>query len=117
VPRRLLIPTGVSALPYIRELASRYAPKGTEIDVFAVQNRFFGPSVTVTGLIVGADLVETLKGRSGDQVLISCSMLRENEERFLDDWTVSQVSQEIGMPVRIVRQSGEDFVRALYGLI
>ena len=42
---------------------------------------------------------------------------RENEERFLDDWTVSQVSQEIGMPVRIVRQSGEDFVRALYGLI
>ena len=115
-PRRVLIPTGVSALPYIRDLASQYAPDGTEVDVFAVPNRFFGPSVTVTGLIVGADLLESLKGRSGDQVLISCNMLRENEDRFLDDWTVSQVAQASGIPFRVVRHSGEDFVRALYGL-
>ena len=114
--RRLLIPTGVSALPYIRDLALRYVPEGSKVEVFAVPNRFFGPSVTVTGLIVGADLLEALQGRSGDQVLISCTMLRENEDRFLDDWTVNQVALETGIPFRIVRHSGEDFVRALYGL-
>ncbi len=115
-PRHLLIPTGVSACPYIRDLALRYAPEGTRVEVFAVPNRFFGASVTVTGLIVGQDLIAALEGRSGDQVLISCSMLRENDDCFLDDWTVDRVSARIGLPVRVVRQSGEDFVRALHGL-
>ncbi|MBQ8072279.1 MAG: DUF512 domain-containing protein [Clostridia bacterium] len=112
--RHVLIPTGVSALPYIQPLAARYAPPGTSVEVFAVPNRFFGPSVTVTGLIVGADLVEALHGRHGDQVLISCAMLRENADCFLDDWTVAQVIETVGMPIRVVQHSGEDFIRALW---
>ena len=116
VKRRLLIPTGVSAYPYIRDLAAKYAPEGTETDVFPVPNRFFGPSVTVTGLIVGRDLTEALKGRSGDRVLISCSMLRENEDRFLDGMTVPEVSAGTGLPFRVVSRAGEDLVRALYGM-
>ena len=113
---RLLIPTGVSALPYIRELVEKYRPEGTAVDVFAVPNRFFGPSVTVTGLIVGQDLIDALKGRHGDRVLISRVMLRENEDRFLDDWTVSGVEAETGFRFRVVQQRGEDLIRALWGL-
>ena len=115
-PRHLLIPTGVSAEPYIRELTAKYAPPGVQIDVFPVVNRFFGPSVTVTGLIVGRDLTEALKGRNADQVLISCSMLRENGDCFLDDMTLSQVQEAVGLPIRVVKNSGKAFLDALYGL-
>ena len=111
--KRLLIPTGISAFPYIQKLVRKYTPKGIESEVFPVPNRFFGPSVTVTGLIVGRDLTDALQGRYGDQVLISCSMLRENEDSFLDDWTVERVTKETGMPIRVVKNNGEDLVKAL----
>jgi len=113
--RRILIPTGVSAYPYIRELADKYAPDGCSVHVFAVPNRFFGPSVTVTGLITGKDLMEALQGQQADRILISCSMLRENEDVFLDDCTVQEIEEKTGIPVRVVQNHGEDFLRALYG--
>ena len=114
-PRHILIPTGVSALSCIRDLAGRYARKEDQVDVFPVPNRFFGPSVTVTGLITGRDLMDALRGKEADYVMISVSMLRENGDQFLDDLTVSDLSKETGLPFRIVQNRGEDFINALYG--
>ncbi len=112
---RTLIPTGVSALPYIQELVRTYAPAPEMVDVFAVPNRFFGPSVTVTGLITGGDLAESLRQHEGERALISCSMLRENGDVFLDDLSVPDVERMTGLPLRVVRNRGMDFLKALYG--
>lgn len=114
-PRRLLIGTGVSAAPFIRELVGKYAPEGTQAEVVPVPNHFFGESITVTGLIVGRDLVSALKGRPCDEVLISETMLRENTDSFLDDMTVADVERELGHPVRVVKNNGRDFIEALNG--
>ena len=114
-PRHILIPTGVSALSSIGQLAEKYARPEDHVEVFAVQNRFFGPSVTVTGLITGQDLLSALSGRKADRVMISCSMLRENADTFLDDYTVRGIEEKTGLPIRVVRNQGEDFLRALYG--
>ena len=113
LPRHVLIPTGVSALRYIRELAEKYARPEDCVEVFAVPNHFFGSTVTVTGLIVGRDLADALKGRAADQVLISGTMLREGEDCFLDDLTVTDVAEETGLSLRVVQNNGEDFIRAL----
>ena len=112
-PTRLIIPTGVSAQPFIERLAKKYAPSGTRVEVIAVPNRFFGESITVTGLIVGRDLIDALKGHSFDRVLISETMLRENTDRFLDDMTLDEVRNAVGAPVTVVSGSGEAFIRAL----
>lgn len=114
--RHILIPTGVSALQYIRQLAEEYASGCDTVDVFAVPNLFFGPSVTVTGLITGNDLLNALKGREADRILISCSMLREGTDCFLDDLTVQDVERKTGISVRVVQNHGEDFLRALHGV-
>ncbi len=114
--RRVLLPTGVSALPYIQDLVARYGPKETDFQVLPVENRFFGKSVTVTGLIVGQDLLRALDGLTGDQVLISATMLREGTDCFLDDLTVREVQSRLGIPVRAVDNNGESFLKALYGL-
>ena len=105
----------MSAQPFIEDLAKRYAPPGTEVDVIAVPNHFFGESITVTGLIVGRDLVDALKGRRFDRVLISGNMLREQTDRFLDDMTLDEVRRALGKPVTVVANSGEAFIRALRG--
>ena len=113
-PRKLLVPTGESAFPYIRDIVQECLPPWAEAEVFPVSNRFFGPTVTVKGLIVGQDLIQALQGKRGDCVLISCAMLRENADQFLDDWTVDRVAAAVGLPIRVVRQPGEDLVRALW---
>jgi len=114
--RKLLIPTGISAQPFIRAIADRYAPAGTEVEVIAVRNRFFGDSITVTGLIVGQDLIHTLEGMEGDEILICDTMLRENTDRFLDDTTLEEVHRRLSKPIRIVRNQGESLIRALWGM-
>ena len=113
VSERIIIPTGVSAQPFIRKLAEKYAPPGTRVEVIAVRNRFFGETITVTGLIVGRDLVDALEGHLFDRVLISETMLRENTDRFLDDMTLEEVRDAVGKPVTVVSGSGESFIRAL----
>ena len=114
--RTLLIPTGVSAQPFIQKLADRYAPEGTAVRVIAVRNRFFGETITVTGLIVGRDLIDALRGMPCDEILICDTMLRENTDRFLDDVTLEDVRSELGHPVRVVQNHGDSLIRALNGM-
>lgn len=56
-PKRRIIACGTSAAGFIRRMIDTYAPAGTQIDVRAIRNHFFGESVTVTGLLTGGDLV------------------------------------------------------------
>ena len=114
--RKILIATGASAKPFIQELADRYSPKGTTVEVRAVKNAFFGETITVTGLIVGQDLISGVLDADCDEILISYSMLRENSDCFLDDMTFAQVQKAVQKPIRVVRNTGESFLKALYGL-
>ena len=114
--RHLLIPTGVSARPYIEKLVSRYAPEKTSVRVMEVKNRFFGESITVTGLIVGRDLIDTLKGVPCTEILICDTMLRAQTDKFLDETTLDDVRRELGKPIRVVQNNGESLIRALWGL-
>lgn len=115
-PRKLLIPSGTSAAPYIRSLSQRYSPPGTQTEVVAVHNHFFGETITVTGLIVGQDLISALQGIDCDQILICDTMLRDQSDRFLDDMTLKEVKEILNKPVRIVHNNGESLIRALWGM-
>ena len=112
--RRLLIPTGVSAAPFIRELADRYRPDRVRVDVLPVTNHFFGETITVTGLLVGADLIRAARGRDADEICISATMLREQSDRFLDNMRLTEAEEQIGVPIRVVENNGEAFIRALW---
>ena len=115
-PASILIPTGVSAQPFIEKIVNRYKPKYTKVRVVPVINRFFGETITVTGLIVGRDLIATLRGIPCDRILLCDTMLRDQTDRFLDDTTVQEVSAALDKPVRIVRNNGESLIRALWGM-
>ena len=112
--RKLLIPTGVSAQPFIEKIARKYAPEGTDVNVLAVKNRFFGETITVTGLIVGQDLIDALQGILCDQILLCDTMLRENTDRFLDDTTLDDVRMKLNRTVRVIPNNGEALIRALW---
>ena len=114
-PRRLLIACGTSVAPYMQGWCDRFAPKGTTVKVQPILNRFFGESVTVTGLITGGDLMEQLKDADCDEILICRDMIRNEGDLFLDDMTVEEVRQALPAPLRIIRNTGEGFWRAISG--
>ena len=115
-PRRILVPTGVSAHDFIEKLYQRYAPKNTAVEVVAVPNRFFGETITVTGLIVGQDLISSLKGRDCDEIWLADTMLRDRVDCFLDDITLDEVRTALNRKIRIVPNDGESLIRALWEL-
>ncbi len=113
--RRVIIATGTSVAPFLRDMINRHPVQGVEITVKPIINRFFGETVTVAGLITGQDLVSQLKGEQADEILITKSMLREGEDIFLDDMTLEQAQSELGIPIHPVHNDGADLLYALRG--
>ena len=112
------IVTGAAACKYLTNLLKMAIGKCDRIagKVYAIRNDFFGESVTVSGLVTGGDIVAQLRGRAlGKRLLIPQNMLRRGEDVFLDDVTASEVSEALGVPIRVVRQDGADLLRAIFG--
>lgn len=109
--------TGRLAGPFIKDLADKCSKRypNYTIDVVEIRNDFFGEMITVSGLITGQDLKAQLLERDnlGESVLIPCNMLRSGEEVFLDDMTVTELEEALGVPVTIVESSGQDLLNAM----
>ena len=112
-PGRLIILTGVSVAPFMKSLMKRFPVPGVEVEVVPVENSFFGPEVTVTGLLTGRDVVRALQGRSADAVLITESMLRDGEDVFLDDMSFDEARRQAGMPIVKVGRRGDELLEAI----
>ena len=119
-PAPFSIATGVSAAPFLQEIVDKARKKCSNIrgTVYPIRNRFFGETITVSGLVTGGDLLEQLRGRDlGERLLLPSSMLRAGEDVFLDDVTVEQVEAALGVPVVPVEaDSGFDLVDAILEL-
>ena len=111
------IATGVAAAPHLRMLLQRAQEKFPDLrgQVIAVENDFFGHTIDVAGLLTGQDIAAQLKGRElGERVLIPLHMLRHGETVFLDDYTVEQLSEELGCRVEVVGTDGGDLADAMF---
>ncbi len=114
-PIKQTIITGMSAFHIIKDMAGKVnSTFKTDIQVIGVENNFFGPSVTVAGLITGSDIIKAIEGREiGQRLLIPEVMLRKGQDVFLDDVTVSQLAKNAGVPVSAVPVRGDAFLHAL----
>lgn len=116
--RPFTIATGTAAAPSLAKLLDEAAAACDNLrgNVCAIQNDFFGHSVSVAGLITGQDLIAQLKNRNdlGDRVLISANMLRDGGDVFLDDLTPRQVSEAIGVPLVPVEIDGADLLEKIF---
>ena len=116
-PAPFAIATGRAAAPWITGLVESAQARfpGLNGRVYPIENRFFGPEVTVAGLVTGTDLMEQLKGQElGERLLIPINMLRHGEHVFLDDATLEQVEQALGVPVVTVEQDGGALADAIF---
>lgn len=116
--RKITIATGLLASEVIQLLAKQVMNQYPyiQVQVNPIVNDFFGPMITVSGLITGQDLINQLKGKDlGQELLLPVNMLRSGERVFLDDQTVEDVEKECGVTIRIVENTGYDFVSSIVG--
>lgn len=105
---------GTAAYPFFRQLYTELTPYGIEIRLHPIENRFFGGNVHVAGLVTAQDILSQLDGVAlTDTLFVPSNMLREQEDVFLDNQTLSSVSD--ALKVRsIVFRDGEELINKLF---
>ena len=110
---------GTLAAPLLRKLGAELTQKfpNTRLHVHAIRNDFFGPGVTVTGLLTGRDILEQCKGklRSG-RLLLPEDTLRAEGDLMLDGTTPADLERALAVRVQVVPKGGGALLDAvLYG--
>ena len=114
------IATGAAAAPMLEKLLFSAKQKYDRLNgkVYTIRNDFFGNSVTVAGLVTGADLIGQLRGKDlGERLLISADMLRREEVDFLDSVPLAEASDALGVPIYPVACDGGALCDAMFGLL
>ena len=112
------IATGYAAqglMIHLAELAKEKYPN-LHVAVHAIRNDFYGPSITVAGLLTAQDILAQLKGADlkGKNLCMTEAVLRRDNDRFLDDMTRAEFEARLGKPLRL-NGDGMDLLDAMLG--
>lgn len=113
VKKKVSIATGHSAYNFICDMANCMMEKYPELDikVYKIINNFFGDTITVSGLITATDIIDQLKNEDlGQTLYIPRSMLKADEEIFLDNITLEELQKIMNMEIVPCLNEGKDFV-------
>jgi putative radical SAM enzyme (TIGR03279 family) len=106
-PRSYTIVTGEVAGPLLNQFANvMNTIDGLTVNVCAVHNWFFAGNINIAGLIVGKDIIRALADFPvNDTVMLPSVMLRDGEEVFLDEMTLTELRTALGRPVVVVERT------------
>lgn len=113
---KVTIACGEGVFPYMKRIMLMINEKfpNITINTRAIKNNFFGGGVNVSGLVTGGDLIDQLRGDDlGDRLIIPSSMLRFENDLFLDDVSTDDVERELGVTLVPVNNNGNDLVEAV----
>jgi putative radical SAM enzyme (TIGR03279 family) len=116
--RKISIATGVDAYPLITQIVDKCKEKWDNLkcSVWKIENEFFGPQITVAGLITATDIEKQLKGKDlGDELLIPSVMLRSEGDMFLDSVTLENLSENLNVKITPVDNDGYELISRIIG--
>jgi putative radical SAM enzyme (TIGR03279 family) len=111
--RRAGIVTGQAAAGFMRRLVKNIPGAA----VHEIRNDFFGPGITVSGLLTGKDIIAQLRGKIDAEVLfVPQNAFRANDDVMLDGTTRRELSGALGVTVEIGSADGRLFAKQLQKL-
>jgi NifB/MoaA-like Fe-S oxidoreductase len=122
LPARMPRPTELTLLcgTLIAPVLSRVVERLNKIDdlrvtLLPVVNQFFGETVTVSGLLMGQDVVAALKETGSRRALLPRVMFDHTGTRTLDEYSLERIAAETGVAVALAGEPDEivRYVKAL----
>lgn len=100
-PHTVTLVCGSLIAPILERLAAEFAAwSGWQVQVVSVVNRFFGETVTVSGLLTGQDVFAALEGRDlGEWVALPRAMFNAEGTQTLDGVPLTAFAERLGVPV------------------
>lgn len=115
--RVVTVVTGKIIEEYLKKKASviENIVSGLKINIVGIDNNYFGENITVTGLVVGQDIKKKLLTLNdlGDYVIVPNVMLKEDENIFLDDTTLDELSKSISKKIIVSDTCAKGFINAI----
>lgn len=114
--KTISLATGTLAHPFMKKLMNKLKEKfpNININVYAIENEFFGKDITVAGLLTGIDIINQLKEKElGEHLLLPCALLRNGEDVLLDDLTINDLKNALQTKIRIVQSDGTSLINAI----
>jgi len=120
--KRFVTFTGESFYNFLLPYVEQFKKEGINLELFKIKNRFFGDTVTVTGLLTGRDIIEALadKVEIGDYLLVPDVTTREGGgesnscgDEFLDGLTINDISKALSVKALKIESSPEGLIKAL----
>jgi NifB/MoaA-like Fe-S oxidoreductase len=115
-PADLALVCGTLIAPVMQRVIERLNRiAGLQARLLPVVNQFFGETVTVSGLLMGQDVVPALAASGARRALLPRLMFDHTGTRTLDDYTPERIAAESGVSVAITGEPEEivRYVRAL----
>ncbi len=107
--------SGIDAYDFVKSFEERIsALYGINYSTKCVINKFFGPTITVTGLLVGGDIcneMERLFEEEGKPslIILSKNMLKSDEDIFLDDMLLEDLKKRLGVEIYVKKETNDLF--------
>jgi NifB/MoaA-like Fe-S oxidoreductase len=116
--KRFITFTGTSFFPYLSRFVDRLKKAGTDIEAVAIENTYFGKSVTVAGLLTGRDVMKSLSevAKKDDILLVPNVVLKEGDSLFLDDVTLRDLEDVLGVRTAAIGSTPKGLVDAIAAL-
>lgn len=117
--RKVTVVTGVASFGMISSFAEKLSKlcPGLTVNVAKIINKYFGESITVSGLLTGQDIHDQLLGSElGDELLIPSNALRAEEQDFLCGMTLEELSDKLGVKITPVGSDGYGFAESVLGI-
>jgi len=116
-PRRVTVVTGKAGERIMAPLVARLNQiENLEVTLRALPSPFWGPMISVTGLLTYQDVVGQLEGQDlGDGVIVSKVMLKDGSAVTLDGKTVPDMAEALGVPVEAVENSAYGLYEGVLG--
>lgn len=103
-PLKILFATSFAAKTALDEICKKLSKiKNLTTEVVPVKSNYWGQNITVAGLITTDDLINALKDKEGDFIVIPSVMLRPYSEDFLDGKTLSYVKDKTGKEFFVIQ--------------
>ena len=114
--RHIGLITGQSAKRIMGEVVEDLAAvENLEMELFALENVFFGKSVTVAGLLTATCMEHFFQTHiCPPEILITASMLKHGSDLFLDSRTVADLEKALHTKVIVAEPGAEGLWRALF---